>query len=272
MRTRWLLSFTAALAGSAGFAPVLSGQVTVDSATGDQARLVFTVSAGAVAGQKLWESSPQAVQLIVPADTFSLGRRIRSTLAVGFGGTYFPGENLGFAVEGFLVGLGFEDSCRQVFSSGSADAAAVCRSIQGSQKAATSVILSGGTIFRVNSRKLVSPYARANLGLVFSDQSSLRTMGEFPAATGLAQVIIYSDNKNSRVDPSLALGVGITAAVAKGYQLTWELRDNIVGVQRVTGTIPQAGAIPPHDRVFKHLFSVTLGFNVVLERRRGRRY
>jgi len=70
----------------------------------------------------------------------------------------------------------------------------------------------------------------------------------------------------------LALGVGFTAAVAKGYNLRWEVRDNITGVQRVTGTIPVAGFVPPHSRVFKHLFSMTVGFDVVLERRRGRRY
>ena len=84
--------------------------------------------------------------------------------------------------------------------------------------------------------------------------------------------MVYSDDKNERIEPSLALGVGFTAAIAKGYQLRWEIRDNIVGVQSVTGTIPIAGFVPPHERVFKHLFSMTIGFDVVLERRRGRRY
>ena len=58
----------------------------------------------------------------------------------------------------------------------------------------------------------------------------------------------------------------------KGINLRWEVRDNIAGVQRVTGTIPIAGFVPPHERVFKHLFSMTVGFDVVLERRKGRRY
>jgi hypothetical protein len=252
---------------------VVLGQAAGDEGpTGDQARLVFTVSAGAVGGKQLWSSSPQAIQFTDPADTFALERRIRSTLAVGFGGAYFPGENLGLSVEGFLLGLGFEDSCQHLFSSGSADVATVCRSLQGKRKAATSVALSAGSIFRVNSRKLLSPYARLNLGLVFSNQSSLRTVGQFPTPMGVADLIVYSDNRDSRIDPSAALGVGFTAAVAKGYQLRWEVRDNIVGVQRVTGTVPETGSIPPHERVFKHLFSMTIGFNVVLERRRGRRY
>jgi len=268
MRTRRLLVILAALTGAGAFPSLASGQ-----ATGDQSRLVFTVSAGAVGGSRLWSSSPQAVQFINPADTFAVDRRIRSTLAVGFGGVYFPGENLGFTIEGFLIGLGFEDSCRHIFSSGASPIAEVCESIQGKKKAATSVILSGGTMFRLNSRKLFSPYGRVNAGLVLSNQSSLRTSGQFVNDLGqIENLFVYSDDHNSRVDPSLALGVGFTAAVAKGYNLRWEVRDNIVGVQRVSGTIPIAGFVPPHERVFKHLFSMTVGFDVVLERRKGRRY
>jgi hypothetical protein len=268
MRTRRLLVLLLALTGTDAVSHPVSGQ-----ATGDQARLVFTVSVGAVGGSQLWTSSPQAIQFVSPADTFALTRRIRSTLAAGFGGAYFPGENLGFTVEGFLIGLGFEDGCQQLFSSGSSEVAEVCESIQGKKKAATSVILSGGTILRFNSRKLFSPYGRVNLGLALSNQSSLRTSGQFVNSSGrLEDLFVYSDDHNSRVDPSLAIGAGFTAAVAKGYNIRWEIRDNIVGVQRVSGTIPVAGFVPPHARVFKHLFSMTVGFDVVLERRKGRRY
>jgi hypothetical protein len=241
-------------------------------ASGDQARLTFGVGLGIVGGRDLWSTSPQAVQFIVPADTFALSRRIRSTLAVSFSGTYFTGDNLGFGGEVFLIGLGFEDNCRHLFSSGSGDVGAVCRSIQGAKKSATSVALSAGPILRFNSRKPISPYARANLGLVISTHSSLRTQGSFPTDSGPEALIIYSDDHNSRIDPSLALGLGFTASVAKGYNLRWEIRDNITGVQRVTGTIPIAGFVPPHKRVFKHLFSMMIGFDVVLERKRGRRY
>jgi hypothetical protein len=268
MRTRTFLVHLAALAGTGALPSLALGQ-----ATKDQSSLVFTISVGAVGGRQLWSTSPQPIQFIDPADTVSLDRRIRSTLAVGFGGVYFPGENLGFTVEGFLIGLGFEDSCRQLFSSGSGAIAEVCQSIQGKKKAATSVILSGGTLFRLNSRKLFSPYGRVNLGLVLAQQSSLRTVGQFVNGSGqIEDLFVYSDDHNSRVDPSVALGVGFTAAVAKGYNLRWEVRDNIAGLQRVSSPIPVAGFVPPHERVFKHLFSMTVGFDVVLERRRGRRY
>lgn len=265
MRIRGLLC--AALLGT-GISPA----VAIAQATGDEARLLLGISVGAVSGRHLWSSGPQAVQFINPTDTFALSRRIRSNLVVGFGGTYFPNEKLGFSVEGFLLGLGLEDNCRQVFSSGNADVTAVCQSIQGRKKPASAVTLAVGPVFRLNSRKLFSPYARANFGFVLSNQSSIRTLGEFPTDSGPSTLVVYSDNKNSRIEPSLALAVGFTAAVSKGSHLRWEIRDNIAGIQQVTGTIPVAGFVPPHKRVFKHLFSITVGFDVILERRRGRRY
>jgi len=267
MRTRRLLVLLAALSGVGALPSPAFAQ-----ATKDQARLVFTVSAGAVGGTRLWSVSNQAVQSLDPADTFALGRRIRSTLVFGAGGAYFPGEHLGFTVEAFLIGLGFEDSCRHVFASGSSANAEVCQSIEGKTKAATSVILSGGMMYRVNSRKLLSPYGRVNLGLALSNQSSLRTSGEFVAANGIGTLEVYSDDRNTRIDPSLALGVGLTAAIGNSSNIRWEIRDNITGVQQVTGTIPVYGSIPPHKRVFKHLFGMTVGFDMVLERRKGRRY
>jgi hypothetical protein len=240
--------------------------------TGDQARLIFTVSAGGVGGKQLWTVDRQPVQFTDPIDTLALGRRIRSTLTFGFAGTYFPGENLGLSIEGFLVGLGFEDSCRLFFSSGSGAVADACAFLQGNKKPATSVMLTAGPVFRVNSRKAFSPYARLNLGVLFSTQSPLRTIGRFSGDSASVDLIIYSDDRDSRVEPAAVLAAGFTVPVAKGYQLRWEARDNIVGVQQVTGASPQVGAIPPHQLEFKHLFSLTVGFDVVLERRMGRRY
>jgi hypothetical protein len=240
--------------------------------TKDQARLIFTVSGGAVIGKELWSISAQPVQFSTPSDTLALGRRIRSNLAVGFSGTYFAGDHLGLAVDGFLLGLGFEDRCRMVFSSGATDVVTACQSIQGATKSATAVGLSAGPVLRINSQSLFSPYVRANLGLVFSNQSSIRTVGHFPTPGGISDLIVYDDDHESRVEPMMALGGGITAAVGPGYQLRWEVRDNITGVQRVTSAIPQARQIPPHEVTYKHLFSMSIGFDVVLERKRGRRY
>jgi hypothetical protein len=240
--------------------------------TKDQARLIFTVSGGVVVGKELWSVGAQPVQFITPADTLAVGRRIRSTLAIGFSGTYFAGDHLGLALDGFLLGLGFEDRCRMVFSSGATDVVTACQSIQGATKSATAVGLSAGPVVRINSQSLFSPYARANLGLVFSNQSSIRMVGHFPTPGGISDLIVYDDDHESRVEPMLGLGAGLTAAISPGYQLRWEVRDNITGVQRVTSSIPEARVVPPHEATYKHLFSMSIGFDVVLERKRGRRY
>jgi hypothetical protein len=240
--------------------------------TGDQARLIFSLSGGVIGAKRLWNISPQPIQPSGNADTFAVARRIRSNLVIGFSGTYYPGAHLGLMVEGFLVGLGFEDSCNQLFSSGSSAVASACRSIQGGEKAATSVILSAGPVFRINSQSPVSPYARLGAGLIFSNQSSISMSGTFESDLGPVNLPVYVDDHESRVEPAAALGVGFTAAVAKGYQLRWELRDNVVGVQRVTAPAAESGVIPPHELDYKHLFSMTIGVDVVLERRRGRRY
>lgn len=267
MHNRRLLFSLVALAASASLADTASAQ-----ATADQARLIFTLSGGIVGGKKLWAVGAQPVQVTDPADILALERRVRSTLAVALGASYFPQDHFGFTAEGFLIGLGYEDNCRQVFSSGSAIVTAACQAIDASQRRATAVVVSGGPIFRFSSRKLLSPYVRFNAGLLFSNQSSVRMTGEFPSPAGPVNLIIYSDDRESRVDPSFALGAGFTAAVASGYQLRWEIRDNLLPINRVTGPAAIAGTMPPHGRQFKHIFSMTIGFDVVLERRKGRRY
>lgn len=258
--------------------PLGGGAVTSARAqrTRDQAQLVFTISGGFVGGKGLWTVDPQPIPFTTPADTFALGRRIRNTLTVGFGGIYFPKPHLGLSAEALLLGLGFEDSCRQRFSSGAGAPRLACIDLQGQQKRATAIVLSVGGIYRIASQGPVSPYARVNAGLVFSNQSPIRTVGRFPSDSGLVDLIVYDDDHDTRISPALALGVGMSVPLATGYQLRWEVRDNITGVQRVTGPSPRAGtgpgAIPPHELVYKHLFGFSIGFDVVLERRRGRRY
>src|SRR5207253_2100915 len=64
---------------------------------------------------------------------------------------------------------------------------------------------------------------------------------------------------------------GATIAAGRGYQIRWEIRDNIVGIQTVTGPA-ERGAVPPHETSYRHIFSLNVGLDVILEKRRGRRY
>jgi hypothetical protein len=83
---------------------------------------------------------------------------------------------------------------------------------------------------------------------------------------------IYDDDSDTRVSPSFGLGIGVTFALARAYHLRFEVRDNIVGVQEVTGATPGPRVIPPHKEKFQQLFSLLVGLDVILERDRGRRY
>ena len=51
-----------------------------------------------------------------------------------------------------------------------------------------------------------------------------------------------------------------------------EIRDNVTPVRAVTGGTLEDGTPPPTATRVKHLISFNVGFDVVLERRRGRRY
>lgn len=261
MRNRWMtLTLFATVAGS----PLLAQQ------TADQARLSLGIAAGATVGTDLWTVGKQPI-FDGPAlpDTMEISRKVRTSLAVVFHGTYFPNDHWGFTGEAMLIGLGFEDDCTMLTASGSARNAGVCSSINTTDTPASAVALSVGTLYRVWSRKPFSPYARAHAGLIITQHTGVQTNGVFNDVL----ITVFEDSKERRISPVIGLGVGFTAALGHGYQLRWELRDNISGIESVSGPTFGAPMIePPHERTFKHVFSMTFGFDVVLERRRGRRY
>jgi hypothetical protein len=179
-----------------------------------------------------------------------------------------------------LLGVGYRDTCRLVANS-QPRPREICTGPAGGinnfEKAATAVVVSGGVIGRINSRKRLSPYARVGGGVLVSNQSSLRTIGtDFPDEDNPGgepvDVIVYDDDRSTRFTPAILLGLGFTAQLSPGFQLRWEARDNIVGVRAVTAPTNSDGSIPPSELRFKHLPSIFIGFDVVLERRRGRRY
>ena len=242
--------------------------------TGDRARLVFTVSGAYVQGRGLWTVASQPVPQTVDdttslVDRYSLNRSISGTFAAGFSGTYYSGENIGLTADAFLLGLGFDDSCRLIPPVESARNQQICDDIDGQEKSAAAVTLSAGAVFRLFSREGISPFARVSGGLLFSNQSSILTQG---VRSDGVLLTIYDDSKRTRVSPSLALGIGATTPIGRAYHLRWEVRDNIVGIEAVTGPTSAPRFEPPHERQYKHLFSFLIGIDVILERSRGRRY
>ncbi len=260
-----------------GFAALLVAGLAIRPApaaaqrTGERARLVFTVSGAYIGGSGLWTVPQQPIEDQLPADTLFLSRSIKRTFGAGFAGTYYPGAHVGLSAEAFLIGLGYEDTCR-ITPGDNARNVSACRSINLRDRSAASVAFSVGGIFRVASREFISPFVSAGAGFLFNNQSSILTSGFVSTSTENGEFVVYDDDNRTRIRPAFRLGGGATVALGKAYHLRIEVRDNIVGIERVTGVKPTLDQIPPHENVYKSLWSLHVGVDVILERQRGRRY
>lgn len=241
--------------------------------TGDRTRIAFTAYGAYIERDRLWSVPNQPIPVqtgaIPVADVFALSRSIMPAVGGGVSGVYFPGEHFGIGGDVFMIGLGYEDNCRIVGPVQSARNAQVCADIDERERRAAAVTISGSGVFRIFSRETISPFLRVGAGLLFSSQSSILTEG---VANDGAVLVVYEDDTDTRVTPSFAVGVGTSVQLGQALGLRWEVRDNIVGVQAVTGATAEPRVEPPQGRRYKHLFSLLIGIEVLLERDRGRRY
>jgi len=222
-------------------------------------------------GGTLWAVGQQPfIASATETDTLSLSRHFRRSMVVSMSGSYFPGRSLGLNVEVQLLGLGTEDQCSLRNALGSADGTAVCNDINRAERGATSAAFSVGGIYRVASRQVIHPYARGNVGVVITQHSFLRTRGSTDG--GVSIVELYRDDASTSIQPYLSFGGGIVTVIGRGYQFRFELRDNYVRLPAVSGPTGFQGFEPPSRTVGKHLLSFIVAFDVVLERKRGRRY
>ncbi|HKT61760.1 MAG TPA: hypothetical protein VJQ46_17005 [Gemmatimonadales bacterium] len=243
-------------------------------ATRDRPTLVFTVSGAYLDGIRLWTVPDQPVEDISSFGTFTdhffLRRNVKKTLGGGFAGTYYRGANLGITAEAFLLGLGYSDICTIAEPAQSQLNVQRCQSITDRDRSAAAVTTSAGVVYRIGADEFISPFVRASAGILINNQSPLLLVGQ---ANNGAELVIYDDNNTgTRLRPAFQLGAGATIAAGRGYQIRWEIRDNIVGIQKVTGPTTTRGAIPPHETSYRHILSLNVGLDVILEKRRGRRY
>ena len=234
--------------------------------------LVFTVLGGYVAGRGLWAVPAQPVPDGPFTDTYFLSRSVKPAIGAGLSATYYRGANLGLNADVSLIGLGYEDHCRIVNTPQSPVNVERCASIDSRDRRAAAAVVSVGLLYRVASREFISPFVRGGVGLLFNNQSPILVIAENQTLNGPALLTIYDDDAGTRVRPAFALGVGATVATGRSVHLRWEVRDNILGIEEVTGPTAAVLLVPPHRTALKHLFSVLLGIDVVLERQRGKRY
>lgn len=242
--------------------------------TEDEARLVFTMGLTHTGGSDLWavQGQPILIPNGVGFDLIDLRRDIRGSVGVLFSGMYYPKPALGLVAETFFMGIGLEDRCQVASATPDPRTSQLCGSIDGASKSSSAVLLSAGPVLRVGGNQPISPYVRAQAGLLFSNLSPVRTLGTVTAGNGTFVEVVYDDPSSTRVTAGFVFGGGVTAVVGKGWQLRTEVRDNLVKIATVAGPTAPGSDAPQVVNRWKNLFTIVVGADVVLEKKRGRRY
>ena len=243
-------------------------------ARADQSRLTFGIGLGYSGSTDIWSIDGQPLLDDDLVDTASFARSVRPTLGITFLGTYYPGQHWGFVGSIHLLGLAFEDACVLHTNSGSGVNSQICDDIDGSTSPGTTVTTTVGALYRPLPWSEIQPYLRADVGMVLSQQSTIRMRGTYTQAgpDSVVDYFVFQDDHPASIHPALALGAGLTAFLSRSYQVRLEGKDNIVWLEEVAGTVGGPNAMPPTVTQPHHVFSLTIAVEVVLERRRGRRY
>ncbi|MGH7532650.1 MAG: hypothetical protein ACREL4_05085 [Gemmatimonadales bacterium] len=245
-------------------------------ATADRARLVVGFGIAYHGGGALWTQGGQPIiDSGANVDTATVGRRILGQLGVSFSAAYFPTQQWGVIGEVQFLGLHYDDSCGLMTNHSGGEAQQICQNIQGRGHDGTAVTMTIGGILRPWATSEVSPYFRANVGLDVSLNSSIRMIGTWTTATSEgADYYVFGDPDPREITPTLSFGLGFTAAAGRSSQLRFEARDNMVFLEHPTGIqpAPDPNGMPPVAIRTSHLFSLSLSYEMVLEKRRGHRY
>jgi hypothetical protein len=246
---------------------------------GSEANVVLTILGGVISGHSLWtvERQPLCVGTATCSgqyDTLRLSRAINSSLVLGASGTYFPSDHVGFHAEISYVGLPTDSDCTGLFFNPDTENKnqQICDDIRSQSAGGGAIAIFGGVTLRAAARRSFSPYVRGSIGLVNQPRSTIEVVGGYVDASGRffdRQVI--ADPKPHRNSLLLGAAVGFTSPLGAGYQFRLELADLVTTLNRLTGAANGLGIGPTATRSYHHV-ALTLGFDVVLEKSRGRRY
>ncbi len=245
--------------------------------TFDAARLVVGISAGWIGGVHLWDVGTQPIPRQFPGlyDTVALSRDVRENLTISGQMTYYRGQHFGWTAEFTYVGVGLNDHCTFAHPSSDDYNQEVCGALQNREEPASAVTLAGGFNYRPTGRTQFQPYFRATAGLTLMPRSTRAVVVNFYDPSGnLTEGDIYTDNSWTELRPTGTLGIGIATAPSQGYQLQVEFRETWMRVATVTGPTgpPYTGLDAPNRGTWLRLPSLMVGFDIVLEKSRGRRY
>jgi hypothetical protein len=242
--------------------------------TNDESRLTLGISAGYVGSRVLWDVPAQSIAAAFdPPDLFHLHRETHSDISISGHFAFYPSPHVGFTGEFTYVGLGNSDSCTLVQDGGDPELEAACSALTGSDGSASTTLVQGGLIYRPLTRSFLQPYFKGLVGLAFTPSSTLETISTYGAIGDTSLVItIYKDDNWHELRPTWTTAFGVSTAASSGYQLHIEVRESWLPLSVVTGPTSGQGFVPPHKTVIMGFPSILVGFDIVLEKRRGRRY
>ncbi|HTR22223.1 MAG TPA: hypothetical protein VMH88_15335 [Gemmatimonadales bacterium] len=253
--------------------------------TGSQPNLILSLFAGVAAGHSLWSVGQQPLCVYGPEvggvftcssinDTLQLSRTVTSSIVAGASATYFPSSHIGYQLELYYLGQSYDDTCSaSQFDTTDVNQvnAQVCNSVTSSAPSSGAIGFFGGVVYRAAPTATISPYIRGGLGLISYSGGTIAMAGDFAENSQIFTRSIYFDENPKTTSFSAQFGVGITMRTSPGYQFRLELRDAIADLAYVTGPAPASG-VPPTATKWFHNVLLTIGLDVVLEQKRGRRY
>ena len=243
----------------------------------------MSASAGFTRGGPLWSVAAQPVLVattggVALRDTFALTRRLSPGLTAWLGFTRFRRSSVGFGAEIAWVAARSESACgfagQQARPDLSQANAAACGAV-GRTGAVTSAISGLGTVtLRARTRRDLSPYVKAGLGLAMLSGSFVNTGANYSTldCPDCYKEIYAPDNRTFTWAGTLAAGLVFGGGLPVRFRV--ELRDFVLGLPAVTGPADPAPShpMPPAQIRAAHRIVLAMGFDLVGGGPRRRRY
>ena len=239
--------------------------------------LILTVYGGVGNGHPLWDVDRQPLVYLGstnnPRDTVRIDRLNSSGFMVGGVFQLYPRGALGFSLDIGYRSFSFDDTCAPVapFQPDlEAKNETLCNNLSAQANPGGSVVTLGVSgIVRLAPGGFISPYVRLGGNLSFTTVSTIE-MAAPEEVGGLPRVVIRDDSPQRNSGGLLAAG-GVMLRVGAAYQLRLEVRDDMTVFERVTAPANDV-AIAPTGTLLYHNLGLVVGFDVLLEPRRTRRY
>jgi hypothetical protein len=251
----------------------------------DEPQLVFSIGGGMVAGSgELWSLPAQGVAVVggTGIDTMGLARRLRPGPVATLSATYLRSRHLGFTAELGYFGVATEQRCTPPVNGYQPDAESknlqACSRGNGLHVQTSMVGFQIGLGYRFAANARLTPYARASTGIGFLANSFIRTDGAITATSacatsgGVCQWPLIDGETTTERAIIATLAAGASVAISTGYRFRFEVRDLIASLPVPSAPANPANGLAPVGSSLRHIPVFEAGLDVVLERRRGRRY